>query len=233
MKSIRKQFSAPRSPKLPLTKAMIHQFLDHLYQPTFGIDGQQAPLTLWRTIWRITIEYFTLGQFSDVISLTTASLQFRSDPSPHLLIQFANGKNDLFHEGSERVVPSSAETPKYCPVCLTRLYLLRLGNDYSGYLIPRCSPRSGSMKPTLPNPAQPLSYCTALEDFRNLLSSLGYDPMSYGEHSGKRGGASEAASAGLSLPDLQRLGGWRSQTMPAKYTDVPVAKRIRLASSLL
>ncbi len=69
-------------------------------------------------------------------------------------------------------------------------------------------------------------YCTALEDFRNLLSSLGYDPMSYGEHSGKRGGASEAASAGLSLPDLQRLGGWHSQTMPAKYTDVPVVKRI-------
>jgi hypothetical protein len=43
MKSIKKQFSVPRSPKLPLTKAMIHQFLDHLYQPAFGIDGQHAP----------------------------------------------------------------------------------------------------------------------------------------------------------------------------------------------
>jgi len=153
-------------------------------------------------------------------------LEFRSDPSPHLLIRFAKGKNDIFSEGSERVVPSLPETPQYCPVRLTQLYLLRLGQNYFGYLIPRCSPRSGSTTQTSPNPAQHLSYCTALEDFRDLLSRLGYDPMSYGEHSGKRGGASEAASAGLHLSDLQRLGGWRSQTMPAKYTDLPAEKRL-------
>ncbi len=212
---------------------MLHRFFDHLYQPAFGVDGQRAPLTLWRTVWRVTMQYFTLGRFSDVISLTTSSLEFRSDPSPHLLVRFVNGKNDMFSEGSERVVPSSPEAPQYCPVRLTRLYLNRLGPNYFGYLIPRCSPRSGSATPASPNPTLPLSYCTALEDFRNLLTCLGYDPKSYGEHSGKRGGASEAASAGLHLSDLQRLGGWRSQTMPAKYTDLPAEKRIRLASHLL
>ncbi len=57
--------------------------------------------------------------------------------------------------------------------------------------------------------------------------------MSYGEHSGKRVGASEAASADLSLQDLHRIGEWFSQTMPAKYTDMTTEKRIRLASNLL
>ncbi len=107
---------------------------------------------------------------------------------------------------------------------LTRLYITRLGPNYFGYLIPHCSPRSGSATPASPDSAVPLSYCTALEDFRGLLTHLGYDPMSYGKHSGKRGGASEAASAGLPFTDLQRLGSWRSQTMPAKYTDLPAEK---------
>ena len=230
MKSIRKNYSSPRQPKSPITKEMIRQFLDHLYGDPHGRDGQLAPLPLWRTVFRVCLEFYTLGCFSDIAGLTTDSLRFVSDPTPHLIVHFCGGKNDLYSEGSERLIASNPEEPFYCPIRLARLYLYRLGPSYSGFLIPRCL---GGYSPTVPDPRRRLSYTTALEDLRQLLCQLGYDPTSFGEHSGKRGGATAAAASGLNTAQLQRLGGWRSSQMPAKYTDLSTQTRIKLASSLL
>ena len=54
-----------------------------------------------------------------------------------------------------------------------------------------------------------------------------------GEHSGKRGGATAAASAGLSTDELQCLGHWRSSRMPSKYTDLNTEDRLKRASALI
>ena len=112
---------------------------------------------------------------------------------------------------------------------LTELYFRRLGLTYSGYLMPRSQLQDGSLAP---DPDRALSYTTSLEDLRNLLSLLGYDSTKFGEHSGKRGGATAAASAGLSAASLQRLGQWRSPRMPTIYTDLDASERLRLASFL-
>ena len=78
-----------------------------------------------------------------------------------------------------------------------------------------------------------LSYSTALEDLRGLLTAIGYDATLFGEHSGKRGGATAAASAGLDVDSLQRLGQWRSSRMPSRYTDLDTNQRLKLSSHLL
>ena len=123
----------------------------------------------------------------------------------------------------------------YCPVRLTRLYLQRLGDGYSepqsaGYLVPRvrCS-KSGEQKAEA---HQKLSYTTAAEDFKQLLCAVGIPAAHYTEHSGKRGAATTAAEMGVSTSDLQRMGGWASQKMAEKYTDLSLDKRLSLANSL-
>ena len=123
----------------------------------------------------------------------------------------------------------------YCPVRLTKLYLLRLGGEYSepkflGFLVPRVRCTRDGIQTAEPH--QKLSYTTAAEDFKLLLNSVGIPPKHYTEHSGKRGAATVAADMGVSTSDLQRMGGWASSKMAAKYTDLSVTKRLLLAEQL-
>jgi len=61
------------------------------------------------------------------------------------------------------------------------------------------------------------------------MVSLGYDAKFYGEHSGKRGGAIAATANGATAKQLKRLGGWRSDAMPAKYVNLSVNSRISMS----
>ena len=229
LRSIRRHLTVERQPKQPLTHEILRRMADHLQMPEHGRDGLLASIVLWRTVWRAHMEFYTLGRFSDIVRLHRNDVVILDEPKPHLVVKFLGGKTDIFSEGSNRIVCSHDPTDRYCPVRLTELYFLRLGLTYSGYLMPRSQLRDGLL---VPDPDRALSYTTSLEDLRNLLSLLGYDSTKFGEHSGKRGGATAAASAGLSAASLQRLGQWRSPRMPTIYTDLDASERLRLASFL-
>ncbi len=217
--------SKTRNPVLPITDAIIQRLIDHLYQPTNGRNGLKASLVTWRTVWRIVIEYHTLGRFSDVAGLQRPQVKFVELPSLHLNLSFKGGKNDLYSEGSERVVAADEHNPVYCPVQLTKNYFQFLGSGFNGYLVPSSAPNF------LPDPKKPVSYNGALEDLRNLFSLLGIEGR-YGEHSGKRGATTTAAENGMSLANLKRLGGWRSDSVPSKYIDQSVTTRLKLSNML-
>ena len=229
MRGIKRELSSERKPMKPITHDILERLVDQLHLPEHGLEGLRAPLPLWRTVWRVVMEFYTLGRFSDIARLTTSSLSFRSLPSDHLVVKFVGGKNDIFSEGSERVVCAHAPSSRYCPVRLTRYYLRRLGESYQGFLIPRTKTVDGAL---VADPVRVLSYSTGLEDLREALTRLGLNSQEYGEHSGKRGGATSAAAAGMSTEELQRFGGWRSSQMPAKYTDLNIDSRLRAASLL-
>jgi hypothetical protein len=67
---------------------------------------------------------------------------------------------------------------------------------------------------------------------KKLMTLLGYDAKLYGEHSGKRGGATAAANNGATDKQLKRLGGWRSDAMPAKYVDLSISSRLSMSELL-
>ena len=64
-----------------------------------------------------------------------------------------------------------------------------------------------------------LSYATALKDLRKALIAIDIDPSGFGEHSGRRGGTTFAASSGAPIDELMLQGRWRSTDMPRLYTD--------------
>ena len=76
-----------------------------------------------------------------------------------------------------------------------------------------------ALKQKLPDPLTPLKYNTALRDLRSALSMIGVDPSGYGEHSGRGGGTTAAASKGATVNELMIQGRWRSESMPRLYTD--------------
>ena len=215
-----------REPMLPFSEDILHKMIDRVYLPAHGRNGLTAGLVLWRTVWRVVMEFYTLGRFSDIIKLQRSDVIFESSPSAHLVITFQGGKNDLYSEGGQRIVAAFDPPTRYCPVEFTKSYFQYLGCQHTGFLVPSCDP---FFKPA---PAKPVPYNAALTDLRNLLDSLGYPSKDYGEHSGKRGGASTAADNGMNKDDLQRLGGWRSDVMPSKYTDLSTNSRLKLSKFL-
>jgi hypothetical protein len=204
-----------------MTGEILSKMYSHLYRPEHGRDGLKASVVLWRTIWRLSLEYHTLGRFSDIAKLQKKDAVYKPTPSPHLKILFRGGKNDQYSEGSERIVASNSDD-KICPVKLTINYFQFLGSTYSGYMVPSCTPKN------TPNPNKAVAYSGALTDMKKLMSMLGYDATFYGEHSGKRGGATAAAANGATESQLKRLGGWRSDAMAAKYVDLSINSRISM-----
>lgn len=51
------------------------------------------------------------------------------------------------------------------------------------------------------------------------MALIGRDPTNFGEHSGRRGGATAASEAGVSWIDLKRHGRWASNSAPQRYIE--------------
>ena len=224
-RGFRNEHPQSRTAKLPITEEILDKMYSHLFQPLHGRDGLRASVVIWRTVWRIAMEFHTLGRFSDIAKLRRNDVVYGTSPSPHLKILFKGGKNDQYSEGSERIVASNPDK-KRCPVALTLNYFQFLGPSYSGFLIPSCTPKN------TPNPEKAVPYSGALTDLKKLMATLGYDARLYGEHSGKRGGATTAAANGVTEKQLKRLGGWRSDAMPSKYVDLSIPDRISMSQKL-
>lgn len=224
-RGFRNEHPQTRVAKSPITEEILSKMYSHLYQPQNGRDGLRASVVLWRTVWRISLEYHTLGRFSDIAKLQKKDVVYNPNPSQHLKILFKGGKNDQYLEGSERIVASNPDE-KLCAVKLTMNYFQFLGPSYTGFLVPACTPKN------TPNPNKAVPYSGALSDLKKLMANLGYDAALYGEHSGKRGGATAAAAKGASDKQLKRLGGWRSDAMPSKYVDLSINSRISMSQLL-
>lgn len=97
MSSIRRNHSKDCSPAEPLTLDMLRRMTAYLFSSAHGRDGQLASISLWRTIWRVTLEFYTLGRWSDIVRLRRSSISFVSTPRPHMTVQFVGGKNDQVH----------------------------------------------------------------------------------------------------------------------------------------
>ena len=161
----------------------------------------------FRTVWRIFMEFYGLLRFSKVSNLTFADISW-TDLGFDVFI--AKYKTDQPRKGDWVAIASQPDS-SHCPVALTRKYLSILPYD-SGYIMP-------SLKHSTPDSTSPLKYNTALRDLRNTLSFIGINPQGYGEHYGRRGGTTAAASKGATLDELMIQGRWRSESMPHLYTD--------------
>lgn len=64
-----------------------------------------------------------------------------------------------------------------------------------------------------------MGYSTALEDLKSFMALIGRNPADYGEHSGRRGGATAASEAGVSWLDLKRFGQWASDSSAQRYIE--------------
>ena len=78
----------------------------------------------------------------------------------------------------------------------------------------------------------PLCFNTALCDLCKCLTKVDINLNGFGEHSGRRGGTTTAASAGASIDELMLQGRWKSEDMPRLYTENALKIRLDFAKRL-
>ena len=229
MKSIRRHLTVPRSPVTPLNLEHLAKMNGHLRNAENKCD-----LVVWRTVWRLNIEYYTLCRFSEVNQLTTEDLTFSADPNSMITLRIKKSKTDQTGLGDYRQLYRVTDAPNLCPVRLTREYLQRLCEHESGKYI-------GSMQPKvrhcvklgkqIPIAKSVIAYSSCLEESKQLLSKLGIVGR-FGEHSGRRGGATAAAARGGSTEDVQALGGWKSAKCATKYVETTATRKEKISKLL-
>ena len=200
LEGAKRLFGSPSVPRKIITKLILQSLISQTFLSSISF-------VLFRTVWRIVIEFYALLRFSEVSQLTFSDITW-TDIGLDIFI--AKSKTDQTRKG-DWVSIASQPNSVYCPVALTQRYLSFLKYT-SGYVMP-------STKRSKPDPCTPLKYHTALRDLRSALSLIGIDPSGYGEHSGRRGGTTAAASKGASVTELMIQGRWRSESMPRLYTD--------------
>ena len=164
-------------------------------------------LVFLRTIWRVCIEFYGLLRFNEVANLSFQDLVWNSNGFD---LTIRKSKTDQHAKGDFVSIVRNTN-PVLCPVNLTLHYYKRMSIN-SGLLMPSLRGKSISYD-------VPLSYNTALRDLRKCLTAVGIDPTGFGEHSGRRGGTTAAASAGASIDELMLQGRWKTHDMPRLHTD--------------
>ena len=232
MKAIRRKLSRPRQPVEPLTPCHLQAINRHLTQL-----GANATLEVWRTAWRTNLQYYSACRFGEINALTTSDITISCSPSLLLTLHIRQSKTDQVHEGLTKFVHGVTDNPLLCPVRLTQLYLNRLGlhlptgKPYQGYLQPRVRFDS-KLKMQIHLPQQKIGYTSCLDETRQLLTTLNI-PGRFGEHSGRRGAATQAAANGGSLLEIQTLGNWKSASNAQLYIDDQSKKDPKISKLLL
>ena len=218
LQGFRRRLSKPPKPKDPLTPEILASAI-HLVR-------SNGRLQEWRTVARMCFAFYAGCRWSDTVALRISHLQFDSDG---LSITIPKSKTDQLGRG-ETVYIQFAMHPA-CPVSLIQDYIERLLYEahQDGYLQPRISSVNGVQR-GLWNTT--VSYSTALNDLKLMLTSLGYDASRYGEHSGRRGGATAASDAGVDWTDLMSHGRWKSVSTPLGYLANSRRRQKRVAQAL-
>jgi hypothetical protein len=167
--------------------------------------------------------FLGLCRFSDLERLTWDRISISSEG---VSLVFLTRKNDQKHLGHQ--VFLMATGGRYCPVALfTQYYRLlneELGGNFppGGYFLPVIEKCAGRY---IPSASKAASHGAMRAVQITVLLALALDWKLFGLHSGKIGGAIEAARAKHSKSARNSFGGWVLGSNMADYYDKQLASR--------
>ena len=234
LRGIKRTFAKPTKRAPPLTglivkRAIYYQIGSDLYKEWgFGV-----PLLTWRSVAQIVLSFSALARFHCLTNVAVKDVVFLEGGAK---ITFWNTKTDTFNQGQPVFLSVLGNSP-YCPVRFLQTYIRRLQWEaflggsfpYNGPLFPALLGAS----PSLAANPRPFSKQGALLGLKRHLFHL--DVPNWDEftlHSGRRGGATQAAAAGCSLLSIKRQGRWVSDECLQMYIDEAATMRSDFSSFL-
>ena len=220
MAGVRRKLFKPAKSRAPLDKEILQDAYDLI------ATGDGGRLQDWRTLARLNLEFYGMLRWAEVSELKMEDIRF---DMTGLVLHIRRSKTDQL--GAGQYVKIQATEMESCPVEITRRYIekLRYGTE-NGYFQPQIrSYKDGEQAGVW---HKKLGNSSALEDTKAMMAIIGRDPTEFGEHSGRRGGATAASEAGVSWVDLKRHGRWASDSAPQRYIEQTDKKASIVANAL-
>ena len=145
----------------------------------------------------------------------------------YVKISIEKSKTGQLREDRSVVIAESSTITCLC--FLLKLYLLtaQISENSDEYLFRAISASGNQKRPISIN--KPISYSTYRQSFKKSSSSIVPDISKFSTHSARSGGATLAASSGVSERNLQRHGHWASATVKNIYFHDSLASRLELS----
>lgn len=215
----RHQLYAARNPKQPFLASHIFRLFDHWLLLPGSTLFSVMKLTA------VALCYAAFLRFSDLMVVQWHEIRF--EPT-HMELFLEKSKTDQFREG-RWVLVSRVGGPR-CVVQLVE-FLLSFGRyavSGPGGLIRNVAALSFEQQilPSAP------SYSFVNKWFKEAALVLGLDPDKYGTHSGRRGGATRAASVDIADRLFKEHGRWRSERAKDSYVVTRLQARLSVTRNL-
>ena len=180
--AFQRQLAKPKVKKEPITLEILRKMVE--------TSGNPPSLSECRLLAICLLAFSAFLRFDELVKLRCHDIQFKD----FMLIHITSSKTDQYRQGDEVVLARTGSVT--CPVAkLEECFAMAKLSTQSSEKIFRAITatkngealrRSGS-----------ISYTRVWELVLEKLRSMGYNPMSFGVHSFRSGGASLAANAGV------------------------------------
>ena len=164
---------------------------------------------------------------SELCAIHSKDVQFNEG---FITFNIEKSKTDQLREGRSVVIAELCSDT--CPCTLLKLYMPKahIADKSDKYLFRPIS-SSGNRK-HLVSLNKPVSYSTYRQSFKKLFANIVPDISKFSTHSTRSGGATLAASSGVSERNLQHHRCWASTTAKNIYFKDSLTSRLQVSNSL-
>jgi integrase len=228
LKGTQRLYDKPAKPKAAMTQKILIKYI----KEALGKDVKGSVLSAECHKWRAAIfelfAYLAMARHSDLAHVETSDVEVFED---RLIVKFHTRKNNRGHKGHSVILLASED--ELCPVKLYRKYIRRLsearGEEYHGFILPSFGKKKGVYFPT--KTAASISTIRAVQ--KKLLVKINIDPKLFGCHSGRRGGATDSAEAGIEYSETAEAGGWAKGSLMPEHYDTMGKERTKIKVALV
>ena len=221
----------------PLRRKAPFQWSDIARLVASTICGARTPYCRLVVVTFCVITYGGMCRYSDVASLQLGHLRFHQDGGS-VTLSFPKRKNDQYRQGSKVTISALGEVP-CCPVALLRLLCDRIPGSSESFLFQGFQGAIVRLHPerTRPN-GSPISY----SQYQRYLSQwlgpiLGLSAKEFlsqfGTQSGRSGGASAAANAGIPMERWGQHGSWHSLSAQRAYMQLSEENILQVSRTIM
>ena len=217
IKGIKRTLGVPPTPRLPITVPLLLRIRSRL----------NLNCSKHASFWAIClVAFFGLFRKAHLLpeseaTFTATKMFTRSDflcYDGYIYINVRWSKTIQLGQRTITVPLVAAPSSPLCPVAAVKCAFA---------LNPVCSPLSQafSWRDSASCRSSVFTYKSFMSCMKSILQQLGISPDLYGTHSFRRGGATYALEAGVSLDTISLLGDWKSDAM-FLYLHMPLSQRV-------
>jgi integrase len=209
LRGIMKTRSKPPSQKQPITPKLLRRLFPHLHFRNYADRlFWGAALLMFYSLLRRSNVLATGHSAQDGNLLRRSHITFGSN---HVTLAIHTSKTRIASQLAHTIQIPARPGHRLCPVGALRVALA---------IAPKYKPSDSLF---IWQDGTNYTYNNFMTRLRQLLQDVGENPMEYGCHSFRRGGATHAAKIGIRSEFIQKLGDWRSEAYTRYITTSPHA----------